>query len=174
MGLCAYFTISVEIIPVRLSLKYVIVFMYMKYLAIDYGKKKLGIATSDDNGEMAFPCMVIDNNKTLLIEVKQLCKELKIEAIVMGESVDQNGKPNPIAKEARQFAVQLEDAIDLPLYFEKEWMTSVHARVMQEGREVVDDSAAALILQRFLDKKNKVVAKDDAGEVDNEEDGTEE
>jgi len=133
----------------------------MKYLAIDYGKKKVGIATSDDGGEMAFPCMVIENNKTLLIEVKQLCKELKIGAIVIGESVDQNGKPNTIAKDARAFAVQLEDLIDLPLYFEKEWMTSVHARAMQEGKEVVDDSAAALILQRYLDRKNKPLAKDD-------------
>jgi putative holliday junction resolvase len=133
----------------------------MKYLAIDYGKKKVGIATSDEGGEMAFPCMVIENNKTLLTEIRQLCKELKIGAIVMGESLDQNGKPNTIAKDARAFAVQLEDTLDLPLSFEKEWMTSVHARAMQEGKEIVDDSAAALILQRYLDKKNKVVAKDD-------------
>lgn len=133
----------------------------MKYLCIDYGKKKVGIATSDDGGEMAFPCMVLENNKVLIVEIKQLCKELKIGAIVMGESVDENGKPNTIAKDARVFAVQLEDTLDLPLYFEKEWMTSVHARVMQEGKEVVDDSAAALILQRHLDKKNKVVAQDE-------------
>ncbi|MFZ2151929.1 MAG: Holliday junction resolvase RuvX [Minisyncoccia bacterium] len=133
----------------------------MKYLCIDYGKKKVGIATSDDGGEMAFPCMVLENNKVLIVEIKQLCKELKIGAIVVGESVDQNGKPNTIAKDARAFAVQLEDTLDLPLYFEKEWMTSVHARVMQEGKEVVDDSAAALILQRHLDKKNKVVAQDE-------------
>lgn len=134
---------------------------YMKYLCIDYGKKKVGIATSDEGGEMAFPCMVIENNKTLLLEIKQLCKELKIGAIVMGESLDQNGKPNTIAKEARAFAVQLEDTLDLPLSFEKEWMTSVHARAMQDGKEVVDDSAAALILQRYLDKKNKVVASEE-------------
>lgn len=133
----------------------------MKYLCIDYGKKKVGIATSDDGGEMAFPCMVLENNKILLIEIRQLCKELKIGTIVMGESLDQNGKPNAIAKDARAFAVQLEDTLDLPLYFEKEWMTSVHARVMQEGKEIVDDSAAALILQRYLDKKNKPLAKDD-------------
>ncbi len=141
----------------------------MKYLSIDYGKKKLGLATSDENGEMAFPCMVIENNKTLLVEVKQLCKELKIGAVVVGESVDQNGKPNAIAKEARGFAVELENATDLPLYFEKEWMTSVHARAMQEGKEVVDDSAAALILQRFLDRKNKVVAQESDGEEGDED-----
>jgi putative Holliday junction resolvase len=142
---------------------------YMKYLAIDYGKKKVGIATSDEGGEMAFPCMVIENNKMLLTEIRQLCKELKIGAIVMGESLDQNGKPNAIAKDARAFAVQLEDTLDLPLSFEKEWMTSVHARAMQEGKEIVDDSAAALILQRYLDKKNKVVAKDDEEVGDEEE-----
>jgi putative Holliday junction resolvase len=133
----------------------------MKYLCIDYGKKKLGIAVSDDGGEMAFPCMVIENNKSLLTEIKQLCKELKIGSIVMGESVDQNGKPNPIAKDARAFAVSLENVLDLPLSFEKEWMTSVHARAMQEGKEIVDDSAAALILQRYLDRKNKVVAREE-------------
>lgn len=118
---------------------------------------------------MAFPCMVIENNKSVLIEMKQLCKELKIGAIVIGESVDQNGKPNPIAKDARAFAISLENTVDLPLSFEKEWMTSVHARAMQEGKEIVDDSAAALILQRYLDRKNKVIAKEEGEEFGNED-----
>lgn len=129
----------------------------------------MGIAVSDDGGEMAFPCMVIENNKSLLLEIKQLCKELKVGNVVIGESVDQNGKPNTIAKDAKTFALAIEKSIELPVAFEKEWMTSVHARAMQEGKEVVDDSAAALILQRYLDKKNKVVAKDEEIEDSEEE-----
>lgn len=141
---------------------------YMKYLCIDYGSKKIGIATSDDDGRMAYPCMVLPNDKTVLAEIKALCKELRISEIVMGDSVNSDGKPNPIMKDARQFAVQLEDTIDLPIHFEKEWLSSVHARAMQDGKEVVDDSAAALILQRYLDKANKVYA--DAKEEQEEED----
>jgi len=133
----------------------------MKYLCIDYGKKKIGVAVSDDSGELAFPCMIVENNKNLLIEIKQACKELKIHEIVMGNSLDQNGIPNPIMKDARAFAVQLENTLDLPLHFEKEFMTTMHARASHGGKEVVDDSAAALILQRFLDRKNKPVAKED-------------
>lgn len=140
---------------------------YMKYLCVDYGSKKIGIATSDDDGRMAYPCMVLANDKTVLSEIKALCKELRISEIVIGDSVNSDGKPNPIMKDARQFAVQLEDAVDLPLHFEKEWMSSVHARAMQDGKEVVDDSAAALILQRYLDKANKVYA--DAKEEGDEE-----
>lgn len=140
----------------------------MKYLCIDYGKKKVGVAISDDSGEIAFPCMIVENNKNLLIEIRQACKELKIHEIVMGNSLDQNGVPNPIMKDVRAFAVSLENALDLPLHFEKEFMTTIHARASQDGRDVVDDSAAALILQRFLDRKNKPTAKDDIDEDEEE------
>ncbi len=146
----------------------------MKYLCIDYGKKKVGVAISDDGGELAFPCMVVENNKNLLIEIKQACKELKISEIVMGNSLDQNGKPNPIMKDARAFAVELENTLDLPLHFEKEFMTTMHARASQEGKDVVDDSAAALILQRFLDRKNKGTKQDEPESLEElEEEGEE-
>lgn len=143
----------------------------MKYLAIDYGSKKVGIATSDDDGRMAYPCMVLPNDKKLMEEIKGLCRELKISEIVIGDSVNSDGKPNEIMKAARAFAVTLEDAIDLPIHFEKEWMSSMHARAMHDGKEVVDDSAAALILQRYLDKVNKVY-KDEAGESEDDGDET--
>ena len=145
----------------------------MKYLAIDYGKKKIGIATSDDGGEMAFPCMVIENNKMLLTEVKQLCKELKIGAIVMGESLDQNGKPNAIAKDARKFGATIENAIDVIVKFEKEWYSTVEARKQpgKGGDHEVDDQAAAIVLQRHLDKINGpgTATEEYTGEEDDEE-----
>lgn len=140
----------------------------MKYLSIDYGTKKVGIATSDDEGRMAYPCMIAENNKTLLKDIGELVREMKINEIVIGESLDENGKPNPVMKEVRAFAVTLENTLDIPIHFEKEFMTSLEARRFQ-GKHIVDDSAAALILQRYLDRVNKVVAADDELE-----DGTEE
>ncbi len=92
-----------------------------------------------------------------------------IHEIIIGESVDQNGKPNDIMKEVRSFAVNLEDALDLPIRFEKEFMTSVEARRMQT-HHIVDDSAAALILQRYLDKVNKVTAYEPEEGADDNDD----
>lgn len=137
----------------------------MKYLSIDYGTKKIGIATSDEDGRMAFPCMIIENNKDTLKDIKELVKAMEIQEIVIGESVDETGKPNEVMKEIRNFAVQLEDYVDLPLHFEKEWMTSLEARRFQ-GKHIVDDSAAALILQRYLDRVNKPIASEEEYDED--------
>jgi putative Holliday junction resolvase len=140
----------------------------MKYLSIDYGSKKVGIATSDDDGRMAYPCMIADNDKSLMGDIKEIVRAMKINEIVIGESVDQNGKPNEIMKEIRSFAVRLEDELDLPVHFEKEFMTSIEARRMQ-SQHIVDDSAAALILQRYLDKINRPTAQDESDTEDDDE-----
>ena len=141
----------------------------MKYLSIDYGTKKVGIATSDDEGLMAYPCMISQNDKSLLPDIKEIVKSMNIREIVIGESTDQFGKPNPIMKDIRAFAIRLEDELGLPVHFEKEFMTSLEARRFQ-GKHIVDDSAAALILQRYLDKVNKPVAQEvDITEEEDEE-----
>jgi putative holliday junction resolvase len=141
----------------------------MKYLSIDYGAKKVGIATSDDEGRMAYPCMIAQNDKSLMGDIKEIVRAMGIHEIVIGESTDENGKPNDIMKAIRAFAVRLEDELDLPVHFEKEFMTSLEARRFQ-GKHIVDDSAAALILQRYLDRVNKVVASDDDSVLDEDED----
>jgi putative holliday junction resolvase len=140
----------------------------MKYLSIDYGAKKVGIATSDDEGRMAYPCMIAQNDKTLMPDIKEIVRAMGIREIVIGESLDQYGKPNEIMKSIRAFAVKLEDELDLPVHFEKEFMTSLEARRFQ-GKHIVDDSAAALILQRYLDRVNKVVASDDDSIMDEDD-----
>ena len=128
----------------------------MKYLGIDYGSKKVGYAQSDDDGKIAFPLMISPNDKNLLKETVQLIRELKITTVVIGESVDEKGKPNPIAKEARKFGTSIENTTDVKIAFEKEWYSTVEARKQpgKEGGHEVDDQAAAIILQRYLDKVN--------------------
>jgi putative holliday junction resolvase len=146
----------------------------MKYLGIDYGTKKVGIASSDDEGRMAYPALITENTKELVAEIKELCRELKIDEVVIGQSVNNDGKENPIMKEIREFAVFLEHAADLPIHFEKEWMTSVEAHKTHTTTRNVDDAAAALILQRYLDKVNKPVRGDDDEETDDEDEEEEE
>ncbi|MEN9881500.1 MAG: hypothetical protein RLZZ308_683 [Candidatus Parcubacteria bacterium] len=126
----------------------------MKYLGIDYGSKKVGFAQSDDEGRLAFPLMVSSNDASLMKDTLELIREMKFGTVVIGESVDGSGKLNPIAKEARKFGMDIEHVIDVRVVFEKEWYSTVEARKQpgKEGSHDVDDQAAAIVLQRYLDK----------------------
>lgn len=141
----------------------------MKYLGIDFGSKKAGFAQSDDDARIAFPLMISPNDKSLLSDTLELIRELKVNCVVIGESVDQKGKPNAIAKEARAFGAKIENSLDVKIVFEKEWYSTVEAR-KQPGKEndhEVDDQAAAIVLQRYLDKINGPTVSEE--EMSNEE-----
>lgn len=139
----------------------------MRHLGIDYGSKRVGLALSDDGGTMAFPYKILPNDMQLVDMVHNICGEENISAIVIGESHDLSGNPNKIMGSIEEFKRNLEGELDLPIYFQKEFMTTVEARG-REGKESnnsrkiskseqlsADASAAALILQRYLDKKNQ-------------------
>jgi len=138
----------------------------MKILGIDYGSKRVGLALSDDEASFAFPYKIISNNMELMDTIHNICGTEEVSAIVLGESHDLSGQPNKIMGSIEEFKRNIETELDLPVYFQKEFMTTVEARG-REGKEVnnakkvgkikqapADASAAALILQRYLDKKN--------------------
>lgn len=139
----------------------------MKHLGVDYGSKRVGIALSDDGGMMAFPSIVVPNNMSLVAVIAGLCKAENVAAIVLGESHDLSGAPNKIMGSIEEFKRNLEAELDLPVYFQAEFMTTIEARgregkesnnarkVAKEKSGPADASAAALILQRYLDKKNQ-------------------
>lgn len=128
----------------------------MRHLGIDYGTKRVGIAASDETGTMAFPRSVLPNNSDLLATIKEICSTESISAIVVGESRDYRMQPNPIMKEASAFSEKLARETGLPVLFEQEFMTTLAAERIQGKGDMIDASAAALILQTYLDrKKNK-------------------
>ncbi|MBX4216120.1 Holliday junction resolvase RuvX [Candidatus Parcubacteria bacterium] len=126
----------------------------MRYLGIDYGSKKAGIALSDESGTLAFPKAIMKNTPRLVTELCAIAAKEGIGAMVIGASYDSSGRENEVMADVRRFAEALDEASGLPVYFENEAFSSVEARRLQAHTEV-DDSAAALILQRYLDKKNK-------------------
>lgn len=127
--------------------------MDMKLLGIDYGSKRVGIAFSDENGEFAIPSVVLNNSKNLLKEVLDLAKEKEIKEIVIGESKNYKGEANTILKESLKFKTELEKE-GYMVHLEPEFMTSANAERFQGKNDLIDASAAALILQSFLDKRN--------------------
>ncbi len=138
----------------------------MKILGIDYGSKRVGLSLSDEDASFAFPYRIIPNNMELLDTIHNICGTEEVSAIVLGESHDLSGVPNKIMGSIEEFKRNIEAELDLPVYFQKEFMTTVEARgrggkeinnakkVSKQKSTPADASAAALILQRYLDKKN--------------------
>jgi putative Holliday junction resolvase len=126
----------------------------MRHLGIDFGSKRVGIALSDERGEFAIPFIVLKFSKKLVGEIVDIAKENKVEKIIMGESKDYNGKPNSIYEASIKFKKELE-AEGYEVIMEPEFMTSVHVEKLQGKTATMDSSAAALILQSYLDKQAK-------------------
>ena len=127
-----------------------------KYLGIDYGSKKIGLAISDEEGKFAFPFSILQNKDKgkSLKDIQNILEEKKIKDVVIGESLNLRGQENKIFKETKDFAELLKTKTSTQIYFEKEWLSTIEARRFDD-RKNADDSAAAIILQRFLDKINK-------------------
>jgi len=122
----------------------------MKLMAIDYGHKRVGLASTDESGEFAIPRAVWPNNKHLLERVLEFAKEGEIERIVIGESKNFDNAPNPIAERANKFKEELEShGVDVVLH--PEIFTTVEARRLQGSNDMTDASAAALILKNYIE-----------------------
>lgn len=128
----------------------------MKIMGIDYGSKRVGVAFSDDGMQFAIPSVVVPNTKDLLKEIKEIADKNYVKEIVMGESKNYKGEGNTILAESLNFKSNLEK-IGFKVHLEPEFMTSINAERFQGKNDMLDASAAALILQSFLDKKQSKV-----------------
>jgi putative pre-16S rRNA nuclease len=138
----------------------------MKYLGIDYGTKRIGIAISDESGQFAFPKKIISNGTTAIAEILDLLAKEKIETIVIGNSMTTSGERNTVMKNVDLFIVEIRKCSEIPVVLQDERFSSMMARSMDHKKsdsianprrnnsrvERIDDRAAALLLQRYLDK----------------------
>jgi putative transcription antitermination factor YqgF len=129
----------------------------MRYLGIDYGTRKTGLALSDKAGTMGFPHKTLPTDPRLLDELSLLVKEQQVGAVVIGKSTNFAGEANDVAAEAEQFARDLQTRTGIEIHFEPEAFTTQAARRMPDGSRMegspdVDASAAALILTAFLER----------------------
>ena len=138
---------------------------FMRYLGIDYGSKRIGLALSDEEGTMGFPNSIVINTSKLVDEICALIAKENVGAVVIGESRNLEGGENPIAKDAHAFGDVLSERAGIAVAYESEVFTSAEARRAPEkeikSRSVkqhinVDDSAAALILTSYLSHMNHV------------------
>ena len=131
----------------------------MRYLGIDFGSKRVGLALSDETGRMGFPHAIIPNDGRLIDYVREIIERKEVKVVVIGDSVNSSGNDNPIAAKAKAFAADLERTASVEVAWEPEAYTTQAARRDPEGvhvnsRENVDAAAAALILTSYLEHAN--------------------
>ncbi|MEK7609871.1 MAG: RuvX/YqgF family protein [Patescibacteria group bacterium] len=124
----------------------------MKILGIDYGTKRIGVAVSDESRKFALPLVVVQNSDVAVKEIIEIAKQHEVKEIVIGESRNYRQQPNAIFEEADEFKKELEK-VGFIVYLELEFMTSVQAERFQGKNNMSDASAAALILQSYLDRQ---------------------
>lgn len=124
----------------------------MSYIGIDYGTKRVGVAVSDEGNVMAFPAEVVARTVALQ-HVTDLAREREAKGIVIGESKNFQGEDNAVMGEIKKFAVELAEKTGIEIIFEPEFMTSAEAKSAGASEEMMDASAAAIILQSFLDRQ---------------------
>ncbi|MEO5646694.1 MAG: Holliday junction resolvase RuvX [Candidatus Paceibacterota bacterium] len=122
----------------------------MKYLGIDYGTKRIGIALSDESGQFAFPKSIVAPDKAIA-EIAGICQQESVTAIVIGKSIASNGMDNEIVPIVEKFKEKLAGVTGLPVHFQQESFSTMEAHRYQTKAGSRDDSAAAIILQRYLD-----------------------
>jgi putative holliday junction resolvase len=134
----------------------------MKYLGIDYGTKKIGLAVSDETGVLAFPLTTVLSGREALSHIAELIRKEGVGGVVLGESRDYKGQPNAVMEDIEQFKKDLEELAGVPVAYEQEFLSSAAAarqyepeaksRKANPAQDKLDAAAAALILQSYLDR----------------------
>ena len=138
----------------------------MKFLGLDLGSRTLGVSVSDKDGIIATSYTVIRHNEEydrLILEIKKIIEELKIEKIVLGLPKNMNGTIGEKGELSFKFKEMLEESLCIPVELMDERLTTVEATNMlikndtsrKKRKKVVDSVAATIILQSYLDKINR-------------------
>ncbi len=135
----------------------------MRILALDLGAKRIGLAISDAESQLAFPAGVHERggNQHDLTALAELARERGVERIVVGLPLHMNGRSGPEAEAARRFAESLHLLTGLPVdLLDERWTTREAERTLRElGRRPsqhrgdVDATAAALLLHTYLERR---------------------
>jgi putative Holliday junction resolvase len=125
----------------------------MRKLGIDYGTKKIGLALTDESGSMAFPHSVIPTNHDVMKVLVNLISKEKVGEIVIGHSLDRNGKPNAVHAGVESLMLDLTLETGLPVHLQPEQYTTQAAIQLQGKTAMTDAAAAALILDSFITQK---------------------
>lgn len=133
-------------------------------LGLDIGKKRIGIAGCDGIGLLASPLTTINRQSFPedVAEISKIVQERNIDILVVGLPYSMDGSLGPQAEYVQQEATKLSEALQLPVEYVDERLTSVEAeeqlksqkRFSRQNKGLIDRQAAAIILQQWLDERS--------------------
>jgi len=136
-----------------------------RYLGIDFGEKRIGLAVSDPTLTIAQPykTLIFVSLKNLILDIKKLIQDLEIEKVILGLPLTMKGTDSQKTQVVRDFGSKLMENLDIPVIFFDERLSSVQAHSVlrqlgkkpSKNRPQVDQLAAQHILQAYLDREKK-------------------
>jgi putative Holliday junction resolvase len=137
----------------------------MKILSIDYGRRRIGLAVSDETETLASGLDVLDRKKekNIILKIKDCCLENSVETVIIGYPYRQNGEKGELCGEIDSFVREIEQCTSLGVITVDEAYSTLTAHELlfargkkrKKHKQVVDRVAACQILQNYLDEKKK-------------------
>jgi putative Holliday junction resolvase len=123
-------------------------------LGIDYGLKRIGVAIAEKELRIAVPLQIFPNNDRIVDEILSVVMSRSVDCIVIGKSKNFQGNDNNVVRHVSEFESVLKKQLPsgVRIEYEDERYTTQAARRFSEKGAHVDASAAALILQSWLDR----------------------
>ena len=145
-----------------------------RYLGLDIGNRRIGVAVSDELGIAAHPVLTLErrrNSRDDLRSLGRLARRFGVAGIVVGNPLYLSGDESRQSTRTQAFAAALGELTGLPILLRDERLTTHEAhqilyeagRPRQQHRRVVDQVAATIILQGFLDERREKKAADGEG-----------
>lgn len=134
----------------------------MRYLAIDYGARRTGIAICDPTETIVSPLAIVDSRKNLPERICEIIESEDVEAVVVGLPLNMDDSQGPQAQLTLKFTEQLKKKVQIPVYLQDERLSSFAAEEKLDSaqysrakkKERLDAVAAAEILELFLEQKS--------------------
>jgi putative holliday junction resolvase len=138
-----------------------------RYLGLDVGDRRIGVAVSDELGLTAQPVLTLERkrgpggiSREDLRSLARLARRFGVVGIVVGNPVHLSGEASPQTAKTQAFAAALGELSGLPIHLWDERLTTREAHQIlyeagharQQHRKVVDQVAATLVLQSFLEQ----------------------
>lgn len=132
-------------------------------LGLDIGKKRIGIAGCDGTGLIATGLATLDRRSFAqdIEEIRRWVQERQVQVLIIGLPYTMSGELGFQARQVQKYARRLERALDLPVEFVDERLTSIQAEQLihserkapSRNKPLIDRKAAAIILQQWLDER---------------------
>lgn len=133
-----------------------------RYLGIDHGGRRIGIAVSDPSGTIARPLdtLIVTGRDDAIKQIMEVIDEYDPVGIVIGQPLGLSGGSSEMLKEVEKLVEKLRGVCSIPIYLEDERLSSrqaeavlhAHGKKIKGHKAEIDRISAAIILQSFLDR----------------------